>query len=95
MIQAIEGKIVADLYLWTTEERKLESSYLSDYCYETICDVWRSSTQIEEKEKFFILIFFIYITIIFQEISDVVSALRFLPVNDLDPQATTWRKQSQ
>ena len=91
MIQAIEGKIVADLYLWTTEERKLESSYLSDYCYETICDVWRSSTQ-KRKKSFFLLIFFIYITIIFQEISNVVSALRFLPVTDLDPQATTWRK---
>ena len=60
MIQAIEGKIVADLYLWTTEERKLESSYLSDYCYETICDVWRSSTQ-KRKKSFFYWFFFIYI----------------------------------
>ena len=75
MIQAIEGKIVADLYLWTTEERKLESSYLSDYCCETICDVWRSSTQ-KGKKSFFYRFFKIYITIIFQEISDVVSALR-------------------
>ena len=60
MIQAIEGKIVADLYLWTTEERKLESSYLSDYCYETICDVWRSSTQ-KRKKSFFYWFFFLYI----------------------------------
>ena len=95
MIQAIEGKIVADLYLWTAEERKLESSYVSDYCYETICDVWRSYTQ-KRKNRFLYWFFFkIYITIIFQEISDVVSGLRFLPVTDLDPQATTWRKQSE
>ena len=42
-----------------------------------------------ERKVFFTDFFFIYITIIFQEISDVVSALRFLPVTDLDPQATT------
>ena len=43
-----------------------------------------------ERKGFFTDFFFkIYITIIFQEISDVVSALRFLPVTDLDPQATT------
>ena len=48
-----------------------------------------------ERKVFFTDFFFIYITIIFQEISDVVSALRFLPVTDLDPQATTWRKQSE
>ena len=60
-------------------------------------NLWRLEVfNSEEKEKFFLLIFFfIYITIIFQEISDVVSALRFLPVSDLDPQATTWRKQSE
>ena len=60
-------------------------------------NLWRLEVfNSEEKEKFFLLIFFyIYITIIFQEISDVVSALRFLPVTDLDPQATTWRKQSE
>ena len=59
-------------------------------------NLWRLEVfNSEEKEKFFLLIFFIYITIIFQEISNVVSALRFLPVTDLDPQATTWRKQSE
>ena len=58
-------------------------------------NLWRLEVvNSEEKEKFFLLIFLkIYITIIFQEISNVVSAaLRFLPVTDLDPQATTWRK---
>ena len=60
-------------------------------------NLWRLEVvNSEEKEKFFLLIFLkIYITIIFQEISNVVSALRFLPVTDLDPQATTWRKQSE
>ena len=84
MIQAIEGKIVADLYLWTTEERKLESSYK---CIWLLLwdNLWRLEVvNSEEKEKFFLLIFLkIYITIIFQEISNVVSALRFLPVTDL------------
>ena len=42
-----------------------------------------------ERKVFFTDFLYIYITIIFQEISDVVSALRFLPVTDLDPQATT------
>ena len=39
------------------------------------------------KEQFFDSFFFI--TINFQEISDVISALRFLTVPDLKPQATT------
>ena len=44
------------------------------------------------KEQFFDSFFFI--TINFQEISDVISALRFLPVPDLKPQATTWHTVS-
>ena len=55
-IQAIEGKIVADLNLLSAEERKVESSYSSDHCYETICDVWRSSTR-KRKRSFFTNLF--------------------------------------
>ena len=93
MIQAIEGKIVADLYLWTTEERTWKQLFIWLLLWDNL---WRLEVfNSEEKEKFFLLIFFIYITIIFQEISYVVSALKSLPVTDLDPQATTWRKQSE
>ena len=79
-----EGKIVANLNLLSTEERNLESSYLSIAMRQFGClDVFNS----DEKRKFFSLIFFI--TINFQEISDFISALKSLPVADLEPQATT------
>ena len=79
-IQSIESKILADLMInclmnyWGEKTLK----FLFIYCYETVWDVWRSSTE-KRRSTFFTF----FTTINFQEISDVISTLRFLPVPDL------------
>ena len=78
---------MANLILLSTEERNLESSYL--YIAMRQFAMFGGLQLEREREVFFTKINLFFITINFQEISDFISALKSLPVTDLEPQATT------
>ena len=78
---------MANLILLSTEERNLESSYL--YIAMRQFAMFGGLQLEREREVFFAKINLFFITINFQEISDFISALKSLPMTDLEPQATT------
>ena len=78
---------MAHLILLSTGGRNLESSYL--YIAMRQFAMFGGLQLGREREVFSTKINLFFITINFQEISDFISALKSLPVTDLEPQATT------
>ena len=76
---------MVNLKLLSTEERNLESSYLSIAMRQFRIF---GGLQLGRETKVFFTIFF-FITINFQGICDFIPALKSLSVTDLEPGATT------